>query len=351
MQREKVMRPKVSVIVPIYNVEKYLNKCVDSLLEQTLKDIEIILVDDGSPDSSGEIADEYQKRYSNIKTVHRKNGGLGPARNTGLENATGDYIAFLDSDDWVQSDMYEKLYAVITKNDADIVVSGHCDFTNNVLVVKKQHPLRGKIYDSVDQIQEVRKNLFGHSPEDIETESFPMSVCMSLYKREMLEKYRLRFEKILSEDTIFNIGAYKVARKIVFTEYTDYCYRKDEQASITQTFSLNKKNQFKDFLLRLSELAAKEDDDDCTMRTKRMTIDYCRLYIRIVGGCRESFNNKRNYIRDFAQDRDIIKLCKGYPVNSLPIQQKIFQKLLEKKCYGLVLILNDLKRMTEKVHH
>ncbi|HFD6724085.1 TPA: glycosyltransferase family 2 protein, partial [Enterococcus faecium] len=126
----------VSVIVPIYNVEKYLRKCVDSLLSQTLKEIEIVLVDDGSPDASGEIADEYQKKYSNVKTIHRENGGLGPARNTGIENATGEYVAFLDSDDWVESDMYEKLYLVASKENADIVVSGHCDFANDKAMVK-----------------------------------------------------------------------------------------------------------------------------------------------------------------------------------------------------------------------
>ena len=345
------MSPKVSVVVPIYNVEKYLKQCVESLLNQTLKEIEIILVDDESPDLSGKIADEYEKKYSNIKTIHKKNGGLGPARNTGLEHATGEYVAFLDSDDWVQSDMYEKLYMVAKQQEADIVVSGHCDVSNGIPVLQKQHPLRGNVYASVDEIREVRKNLFGHDINDIEVESFPMSVCMSIYNRNMIEKYQLRFENILSEDTIFNISAYKFAKKIIFTEYTDYCYRKDEQESITQTFSKSKKIQFKTFLQRLRNLAEKEKDENYLMRSRRMAIDYCRFYIRIVGSCRESFKNKKSYIRDFAQDQDIANLWSGYPINKLPMQQKIFQKLIEKKCYGLVLILNELKRYLEKIHY
>ena len=91
--------PKVSVVIPMYNVEKYLDTCVQSVRKQTLQDIEIILVDDGSPDRCGEMAEEYAKQDSRVKVVHRKNGGLGPARNSGMEIATGEYIGFVDSDD------------------------------------------------------------------------------------------------------------------------------------------------------------------------------------------------------------------------------------------------------------
>ena len=103
------MIPKISVIVPIWNVEKYLDRCIQSILNQTLKDIEIILVDDESPDNCPSMCDDYAKRYSNIKVIHKKNGGLGYARNSGLELATGKYVAFLDSDDWVEKEAYEQL--------------------------------------------------------------------------------------------------------------------------------------------------------------------------------------------------------------------------------------------------
>ena len=297
------------------------------------------------------MADDYQKKYSNIKTVHRKNGGLGPARNTGIENATGDYIAFLDSDDWVQEDMYEKLYRVVQETNADIVVSGHCDVANDDVVLRKQHPLRGQIYDSSEKIYAVRKNLFGHSPEDQEVEAFPMSACMSLYNREMLNKNGIRFEKILSEDTIFNIGAYKVARKIAFTEYTDYCYRKEGQASITQTFSKNKINQYREFLVRLFELAQQEDDNDCVLRAKRMAIDYCRVFVRIVDNSKSSKREKRSYIKEFAEDPVIQNLWKEYPVQTLPFQQKIFQKFIENHNYRLVLLLNNVRQEMSKHRH
>ena len=98
-------RPKVSIIVPIYNVERFLDRCMDSLLNQTLKDIEIIMVDDGSPDNCPQMCDEYAKNDSRVKVIHKKNAGLGMARNSGLEIATGEYVAFVDSDDYVDCHM------------------------------------------------------------------------------------------------------------------------------------------------------------------------------------------------------------------------------------------------------
>lgn len=105
----------ISIIIPIYNVSKYLNRCVDSVVNQTYKNIEIILVDDGSKDNSGEMCDKYQEEYSNIKVVHKENAGLGFARNTGLEYVTGKYVIFVDGDDYIQKDMVENLYNDLKK--------------------------------------------------------------------------------------------------------------------------------------------------------------------------------------------------------------------------------------------
>ena len=111
---------EISVIVPVYNVEKYLNKCVDSIINQTFKDIEIILVDDGSTDSSPKICDDYTKVDSRIKVVHQKNSGLSAARNTGIRQSSGKYLAFIDSDDYISKDFCEILYNSITREKADV---------------------------------------------------------------------------------------------------------------------------------------------------------------------------------------------------------------------------------------
>lgn len=119
------MTPKVTVTVPVYNTSRYLQKCLDSLAAQTLKEIEVILVDDGSTDNSGEICDQYARQYSNFKVIHKSNGGLSTARQAGLEAATGEYIIVCDSDDWVEPDMYERLYRAAKESGADIAMCGY----------------------------------------------------------------------------------------------------------------------------------------------------------------------------------------------------------------------------------
>lgn len=118
------MGSELTVVVPVYNVEKYLSKCIESILNQTLTVDEIILVDDGSKDRSGEIAEEYAEKYENIKVIHQKNGGLSSARNTGIDAATKEYIAFVDSDDYIAPTMYEVLMERLKKYDADISICG-----------------------------------------------------------------------------------------------------------------------------------------------------------------------------------------------------------------------------------
>ena len=115
---------QLSIIMPIYNTGKYLHKCIKSILSQTLTNFELILVDDGSVDESGQICDEYAAKDARIKVIHKKNEGVSIARNTGIEVAAGEYIGFIDSDDWIESDMYEKLYNLAKSKECDIVM---CD--------------------------------------------------------------------------------------------------------------------------------------------------------------------------------------------------------------------------------
>ena len=115
----------VSVIVPVYKVEFYLSECIESILKQTYQNLEIILVDDGSPDDCGSICDKYAQQDKRIKVFHKNNEGLSEARNYGIERATGDYLSFVDSDDWIEPDMFETLVSVVVVNDSDIVCCGY----------------------------------------------------------------------------------------------------------------------------------------------------------------------------------------------------------------------------------
>ena len=123
-------QPKISVIIPIYNTGQYLPECVESVRSQTLRDIEIILVDDGSPDNAPQICDEYATIDERIKVIHKKNGGLGFARNSGLDMATGEYVSFIDSDDFIDTNMMQTLYETAKEYDADEVRSGTIFYNN-----------------------------------------------------------------------------------------------------------------------------------------------------------------------------------------------------------------------------
>ena len=146
---------KVSICVPVYNMEKYLGKCLDSLVNQTLKDIEIICVDDESKDGSLEILNEYAKKYPNIKVISQKNTGLGGARNTGLKNATGEYVGFVDADDFVEQNMYEKLYNAAKKEDAEIAM---CNLKFYPLGAKTSKKIWFKEYHGVVDGEFLNKN-------------------------------------------------------------------------------------------------------------------------------------------------------------------------------------------------
>lgn len=175
--------PKVSLIVPIYNVEKFLEKCLDSLVAQTLDGMEIILVDDGSTDNSSRIAAQYAVKYDNMQLLHKVNGGLSDARNYGMKYATGKYIAFLDSDDYVEPEMYQKLYEKAEEDNSDIVECNlYHDFQDSIT------PEYGnKIYDKGEMIR------IGRSV-----------VWNKIYRRDWLEQQGVLFPKgLIYEDVEF----------------------------------------------------------------------------------------------------------------------------------------------------
>ncbi|MGL4876267.1 MAG: glycosyltransferase family 2 protein [Clostridium sp.] len=190
------MKPKISIIVPVYNVEKYLKKCIESILAQTFEKFELILVNDGSTDNCGKIIDEYEKKDKRIKVIHKKNGGLSSARNAGLDLAQGEYIGFVDSDDWIDVDMYEVLYDLITKSGKDIANVGYTRVTNTYNDSWTKHD--EKILSRDEAMYElINHKLFGNS------------FCMNLFRASLIKKFRFQ-EGIIFEDVDL---IYKVIHK------------------------------------------------------------------------------------------------------------------------------------------
>lgn len=193
---------KVSVIVPVYKVEKYLDRCIKSLVNQTLRDIEIILVDDGSPDNCPKLCDQYACKDSRIRVVHKVNGGLSSARNAGLKVAAGEYIGFVDADDDVELTMYERMLVAAEKYKVDFVMSDYIRIAEGTSSLKTLE-MRGGFYTK----QDVRENIFPQLIMGERLEYGPLlSVCSCLYKSSFLNEHELLFDEQVrwSEDNIFS---------------------------------------------------------------------------------------------------------------------------------------------------
>ncbi len=188
------MQPFVSVIIPVYKVEKYLRRCLDSVCRQTLKEIEIILIDDGSPDQCGDICDEYADKDKRIRVIHKKNEGVSAARNTGIENASAEYISFIDSDDMIRDNMMEHLYNAIHQNDADISfclyeeIDGESLHMSEVSVSPEMKLMDEK--GAFDEFSDYRKLI-------------EVTVWNKLFKKEIISKLRFDTNKKSAEDFEF----------------------------------------------------------------------------------------------------------------------------------------------------
>ena len=212
---------KVSVIVPVYNVEKYIKRCLDSLVNQTLENIEIIVVNDGSPDNSQVIIDKYVKKYDNVKSYIKKNGGLSDARNYGLKYATGEYISFIDSDDYVDINMLEKMYNKAIEKDFDVVVC-------NLQMVDDNQNYIQSVSSNID------RDVYGDKIKKCMVNIYP-SAWNKLYKRKLFEN-NVNFKKgIWYEDVEFLYRLFPYIQSIGVIKDELYFYVQRDGA-ITKTF-------------------------------------------------------------------------------------------------------------------
>ena len=212
--------PKVSVIVPIYGVEKYLRECVDSILNQTLKDIEIILIDDGGKDNCPQIIDEYAQKDERIVAIHKANGGYGQTCNVGLERATGEYVAIVEPDDYIDCKMYEDLYNIAKKYESDIVKS--CFFDN----LQSKQETRVKKTEWKDSIPEDKSFTIKEYPYFL---YYHPSIWSCIYKKEFLDKHNIKFVEAPGSgwtDNPFQVQTMCLAEKINYTSKAYYYWRR-----------------------------------------------------------------------------------------------------------------------------
>lgn len=232
------MNKLVTIIVPIYKVEAYLQKCIDSILNQTYKNLEIILVDDGSPDNCGHICDEYAKTDIRIKVIHKKNGGLSDARNAGLDIATGDYIYFIDSDDWIASNAIEILTSYIeSNNEIDIVAGCAVDIhEENGKILETNYSIKLDTIQTLNKIEALKNNLLNG-----------WAAWNKLYKKELFKEIRFPKGKI-NEDEAVMLHIISLCEKIVLVGQPTYFYFLRPESITTSSFSEKKMDWFENCL-------------------------------------------------------------------------------------------------------
>lgn len=335
-------QPKVSVIVPIYNVEKYLEECMHSLINQTLKDIEIIMVDDGSPDNCPKMCDKYAKKDSRIKVIHKENAGLGFARNSGIDVATGKFVAFIDSDDFVDLNMFEHLYQVAKEYNADEVRCGIKFYDGRKF--SERHDVNAlTVFSGKENVIDFMLDVIGPLPECKRDVKYMMSSCCCIHSRKVIEENHIRFlseRECLSEDLIWDVDLFSKMNCIVYVPDCHYTYRMNPM-SLTHQYSRDKyKRNYKFFEILESKLSVILPLEKYELHLLRSQMLYFR---NAISGFANNKGQATDDIKYVLSDNFWNRFFETYPLNRLPLKQRIYFTLAKIKSTYLMMFLAKLK--------
>lgn len=319
----------ISVIVPVYNVDKYLKECIESIINQTYTNLEIILVDDGSIDDSGSICDEYEKKDNRVKVIHKKNEGVSVARNIGLEIATGEWIGFIDSDDWIEVDYFTKMIKIALEKNVEIVVCGY-----NRIVNKRKESINNSskttIIDSREYLIKTLNPQTGYG------------FCHSkLYKRESIGDVVFDSNLVVGEDALFNEQIATNIKKCCMFGDCLYNYRLNSDSAVKRydpnyaTKYLKSMEASKNYLLK------KYNGDNDVIQNYYNLVAFHVLLIA-VNYCFNIQNNQKNKIKslkeicEWPEFKDAIRKCN---YNNISLTRKITLFTIKSKLYLLTAII------------
>jgi len=315
----------VSVIIPIYKVEKYLRQCLDSVINQTYTDLEIILVDDGSPDNCGEICDVYAEIDYRIKVIHKQNEGLGYARNTGLSIATGEYVYFVDSDDWIDVNFIERMMDISNKYDADMTICGYKKYTEDACeMICSVSDIC--VYENNKVHDEILLPMIGRESTHYEDWTINMCVWTNLYRRNIIEDNSIRFmseREYLSEDICFNLDYLYYSKKVVMTSDCLYHYRSNP-VSLTNCY---KANEFS-MIIRLHKKINEMIDsmglrDKVEFRLHRFFITKTRKTLFLLENSRMPLKDRLQITKNILNDKTLQRILSEYPIKKYALKYKV----------------------------
>lgn len=341
---------KVSIIIPVYNAELFIDKCIGSIINQTYKNLEIILINDGSSDRSGEICNNYALSDNRIQVIEIKNKGASFARNVGINLATGNYIMFVDSDDWIEKDMIENMINLLTEEKCDICISNYyrnigenqreinLPYNENIIKgdkIKKQliYPLIGKLgFNDPNQILG-----FG-------------AVWAKLYSKSLLERENISFKEklIIGEDTLFNIESFSKIDKIV-VDRNNYYHYYDNSKSIMRKFKENSWTMYSEAIKEFDKFLNydTERDEEAKLRFSTLIINDVKKSIinEVNKSNKKPCKEKIRYIKQICNDTYVENAILVIKNIKMSFSRKIYVLMIEKKCsIGLYLFFNYFDR-------
>lgn len=331
----------ITIIVPIYNVEKYLRRCLNSILNQTYKNLEIILVDDGSPDNCGKICDEYKTKDSRIKVIHKENGGLSSARNSGLDVATGKYISFIDSDDFVSDKYIEKLYDSLRKSKSLLAMCNYLSFDEDtydkVLKVKNSDNFEVKLLTKI----EAQKKLYS-----VESTTYVVSWA-KLYDKSLFNNIRFPEGKI-NEDCFITYLIFEKANIITFMDIPLYFYYQNPKSIMGSSFSKNRLDSIEAYSLQC-EFYLKQNEIELYRMSACTRLNILSQYYNLASkGLKRKIKNMAKVyyseIKSFANYEN----CSSYFCFFHPYKYKIYRLFVNVKGNGIkntiIKFIDNLKK-------
>lgn len=319
----------ISIIIPVYNVSAYLRQCLDSVIHQSYANLEIILVNDGSTDASPSICEEYQVVDSRIKVIHQKNTGLSGARNTGIDAAHGDYILFVDSDDWIDVECCQLLVDNVKKTHADVVLFSYVkEFSNHS---EAKFILDGDMIFNEQESIHIHRRIIGLYEEELANPENADSIVTAwgkLYKAGIIKRNKIYFtdcKLIGTEDMLFNSYVFKHVKSISNLHHCLYHYRKNNQSSLTSVYKSNLVVQWGELYDRVERFIKKEELD---VRFQKAFQN--RISLGIIGlGINElyattSLLNKYSRLKKILSSKRYKNAVKDLKLNYFPIHWKLF---------------------------
>ncbi len=332
--------PLVSVVIPIYNVEEYLDRCVESVVNQTYTGLEIILVDDGSSDNCPSMCDAWAERDARIKVFHKKNAGLGMARNTGIDNASGKYILFFDSDDHVHLELVEKCVQSALENDSDIVAFGlHDVYADGRQTPKRIHADK-TLFKDKEIVNDLLPGMFTYKM------GIGISSCGKMYNLDTLKKHGNRFmseREIVSEDAYFAIGYYGRLHTVsIVNEDLYYYWKRSDSLSHSYRADRHEKNGI--FLKRALELACKEGLPNAVcVHLKARYHMYTVSSLKQLSASELSDKEKKTQTDKILKDKILHSTLDANVIKTHKKTLKIFFTFLKFKCYPICKLMLNIK--------